>query len=170
MTGLPMFRPFRVLMASVFLAALPLAALAGGTNVSFGGLKGDPTQPVEVTAESLSVDQATGAASFEGGVKVVQGAMVLTADQVTVTYGADQKKIASLRATGHVVLQNGTESASAQRADYTIDTGVVVLTGAVQLSQGQATITGATLTVNLTTGTGRMDGGVTTTFVPAGNN
>ena len=58
-------------------------------------------------------------------------------------------------------------AAWAAPAVYTVDSGTIVLTGNVLLTQGQAAIRGGELTVDLRSGTGRMSGGVTTTFVPA---
>ena len=48
-------------------------------------------------------------------------------------------------------------------------TGVVEMTGDVLMTQGPAAIKGQKLTIDLKTGTGRMEGGVTTTFTPGGN-
>lgn len=158
------------LLALIACASLLLSATvagAEGANVSFGNLKGDPTLPVEVTAESLSVDQGTGSAVFTGNVVVTQGEMKLSADTITVEYGPDKKKIATLHASGNVLLVNATDAAKGDAAVYTIDAGTVVLTGNVLLTQGQAAIRGGELTVDLRTGTGRMSGGVTTTFIPA---
>jgi lipopolysaccharide export system protein LptA len=64
---------------------------------------------------------------------------------------------------------NATDAAEAAAADYTIATGEVVMTGGVLMTQGQAAIKGERLVINLKTGTGRMEGGVTTTFTPGGD-
>lgn len=149
--------------------ALALPAAAQQAEVAFGGIKADTTQPVEVTADSLSVSQDDGAAIFSGNVRVAQGDMVLTAGEVRVEYDAASKAISRLLATGGVVLAAGADAAKAESAVYTIATGEVVLTGSVVLTQGNAALSGNELTVNLTTGTGRMAGRVTTTFVPGGN-
>ncbi len=147
---------------------LPLAGLAQvtGAQVAFGSLKGDPTLPVEVTADQLTVNQASGTAVFVGNVLVDQGTMRLTAAEVQVDYAADGKKIARLHATGGVTLANGGEAAEAQEAVYTIDTGTVVMTGDVLLTQGTSALSGKQLTVDLATGTGVMEGRVQTVFIP----
>ncbi len=144
-------------------------AFAEGTGVAFGGLKADTTLPVEVTADSLSVDQASGQAIFEGNVLVVQGAMRLSAAKIRVEYAADGQKISKLYATGKVMIVNATDAAEAEEAVYTIDSGEVVMTGDVLLTQGQAAIRGQTLVIDLKSGTGKMAGGVTTTFLPGKN-
>lgn len=154
------------LMAGLLLA--PLAAGAQTAVLDFGGLRADPTLPVEVTSESFTIDQADHSANFAGGVRVVQGEMVLTADAVRILYAEDGTTMASLEATGGVVLTAGADSATAERALYVIASAEVTLDGGVTLTQGAARLTGARLWVNLAEGTGRMEGGVTTTFTPGG--
>lgn len=161
-------RFFPALLAlALGLASAP--AMAQGTEVSFGGLKADTGLPVEVTAESLSVNQADGTAIFAGEVLVKQGEMRLQAGEVKVEYDATGKAIDRLHATGGVLLVNATDAAEAAEAVYTIASGEVVMTGGVLMTQGATAIKGDTLHINLKTGTGRMEGGVTTTFMPGGN-
>jgi lipopolysaccharide export system protein LptA len=150
--------------------ALPTgAALAQGTTVAFGGLKADTRLPVEVTAENLTVNQTDGTAIFTGDVVVTQGEMRMQASEIRVEYDATGKAIARLLATGGVIVVNATDAAEAAAADYTIATGEVVMTGGVLMTQGQAAIKGERLVINLKTGPGRMEGGVTTTFTPGGD-
>lgn len=136
-------------------------------TVAFGGLKQDTTLPVDIGADQLAVNNADGTAVFSGNVLVGQGEMRLAAARVEVTYGADGRSIQSLRATGGVTISNLADAAEAQEALYTIDSGVVVLTGDVLLTQGQSALSGQKLTLDLKTGTGVMEGRVETTFVPA---
>lgn len=157
----------RALLLSVILAAS--AAQAQQATIAFGDLQQDTTLPVQVTADQLAVNNADGSAVFSGNVAVTQGEMTLAAAEVSVTYGADQSEIDQLVASGGVTITNLADKASAAEAVYTIDTGVIVLTGNVQLAQGGSTMQGQKLTINLKDGTGIMEGRVTTTFVPGGN-
>jgi lipopolysaccharide export system protein LptA len=161
------FRTFVVVMA-VLLGAV--AAAAEGTNVAFGTIKADPTLPVEVTADNLDVDQADGSAEFTGNVLIVQGEMRLSAKRVLVIYNQTQSGIQRLEATGNVVLVNGPAAAEANRADYTIDSGVIVMSGNVLLTQGANALTSDKMTVHLTNGTARMAGRVKTILNTDGNN
>ena len=161
------------LRPTAFLVAATLALLAGHgaeaqSSVAFGGLKADPTLPVEVTSERFSVDTAHGSAVFDGNVVVGQGEMRLAAAEVRVVYATDKKTIKTLVASGGVTLTNAAESAEAKDAVYTIDTGVVVMTGDVLLTQGASTMAADKLTINLTSGTGVLEGSVKTTFAPGG--
>ncbi|MFZ1468983.1 MAG: LptA/OstA family protein [Paracoccaceae bacterium] len=163
---------------AIFKSALALTALccALGTpaaaqeaKIAFGGLAQDTTLPVEVQADTLSVNNADGTAVFDGNVLVGQGKMRLAAGRVTVEYGKDGKSIARLHATGGVTIANLADAAEAAEALYTIDSGTIVLTGDVLLTQGASALSGKKLTINLKTGTGVMEGRVATTFVPDGN-
>lgn len=154
---------FRALMILACLAA-PAAAQEAG--VRFGGIKQDPSAPVEVTSETLTVDQNDGSAIFTGNVVVVQGDMRLNAKRVRVEYGQDGEGIEKVFASEDVLLVTPTDAAESDDAVYTIATGDVVMTNNVILTQGASVITGNKLTANLTSGTGLMTGNVKTVFKP----
>jgi len=162
-----MFHSLRALSLACALGLLPLAASAQAATVAFGGLKQDTTLPVEIASDQLTVNQADGRAIFTGNVLAAQGDMRLSAAVVEVEYSADGKGIARLHASGGVTLASLSEAAEAQDAVYTIASGVVVMTGDVLLTQGASAISGQKLVVDLTTGTGTMEGRVQTVFVPA---
>ena len=81
----------------ILLVALLLPGPASAQNqVAFGGLKADTTLPVEVTADSLAVNQSDGTATFAGNVTIIQGDMRLKAGTVAGVYkAADRKRIGS---------------------------------------------------------------------------
>lgn len=167
-------------IVSRFAAAAALALLliggmahAQGASVAFGGLKHDASLPVEITADELSVDQATGSAVFSGNVVAGQGEMRLSASRVQVQYATENGeatgRIDQLIATGSVTLVNGAEAAEAEKAVYSVDAANIVMTGNVILTQGVNALSGEKLTVDLNTGSGRMSGRVRTIFRTGGN-
>lgn len=160
---------FRPLLLSLFCALAPTLGAAQQASVNFGGLKQDTTLPVEVKADSLAVNQADGSATFTGNVLVGQGAMRLSAASVRVEYGAGGTSIQKLHASGGVTLASAKDAAEAREAVYTIATGQVVMSGDVLLTQGASAMSGQRLVIDLKAGTGRMEGGVSTIFVPGGN-
>lgn len=164
-----MTKVFPTLALIALLSAPPTALAAQEAKVAFGGLKQDTSLPVQVEADSLSVDNAKGTAVFAGNVSVVQGEMRMAAAQVTVEYGTDGKSIQRLHATGGVTIANLADAAEAREALYTIDSGTIVMTGDVLLTQGGSALSGQKLTIHLKDGTGVMEGRVSTTFVPGGN-
>jgi lipopolysaccharide transport protein LptA len=149
------------------------AALAGGprspcraeAKVAFGGLSRTVRLPVEVQADTLSVNQGRRHRVFSGNVLVGQGEMRLRPATVEVEYGEDGE-IARLHADRRRHLRQPSRCGRGAEAVYTIDTGVLVLTGDVLLTQGASALIGQKLTINLKDGTGVMEGRVSTVFVP----
>lgn len=160
------------LHAAILCLPLVLGAVqaqAQGANVAFGSIKADPSLPVEVTADSLDVNQSDGTAEFIGSVLVGQGDMRLSAERVLVIYNQEASGIERLEATGDVVLVSGPDAAEADRAEYSIDSGVIVMTGDVLLTQGNNALTSEKMIVNLVTGTAQMTGRVKTILQPDNN-
>jgi lipopolysaccharide export system protein LptA len=149
--------------------SLVAASAEAQQEIAFGDLNQDTTLPVQVTADQLAVNNADGTAIFSGNVVVTQGEMKLAAAEVKVTYGSEQNDIETLAASGGVTVTNLGDAAEAREALYTIDSGMIVLTGEVLLTQGPSAMAGQKLTINLKDGTGVMEGRVTTTFQPGGN-
>lgn len=144
--------------ASLFLADSAFAQ----TSVALGGLSVDTSAAIEVSADSLSIDQDTSTAIFDGNVIIGQGDLRITAGQVEVIYGEDTSQIARLLASNGVTFVTTTEAAEAQQADYDITTGLLVLTGEVLLTQGASAISAGRIVINVTDGTALMDGRVRT--------
>tara|TARA_R110000787_G_scaffold25155_1_gene70779 strand:+ start:959 stop:1462 length:504 start_codon:yes stop_codon:yes gene_type:complete len=160
----------RFLLLPLFLAAQTVPALAQGASVAFGTIRQDTSQPVEVTADNLSVDQSTGTAIFTGNVLIGQGEMRLSAARVLVVYRAENKGIARLEATGGVTLVSGPDAAESERADYNIDDGTIVMSGNVLLAQGASALSADRMSVRLSDGTAQMSGRVKTILQTGGNN
>jgi lipopolysaccharide export system protein LptA len=164
-----MYPALRALMLAASLGpitfGMTLPALAQ-TTISLTGLQQDTSLPVEVEADSLSVDQASEVAIFTGNVRITQGEMTITASEAQVDYLAGGGGIERLRLKGRVLFTSPTDAAESDDAVYTIATGEVVMTGDVLLTQGTSTIAGSRLVYNLDAGTGTMEGRVQTVFVP----
>jgi lipopolysaccharide export system protein LptA len=141
----------------------PLAVQAQ-TNIALGGISADPSAPVEVTADSLNVDQDSRSAVFAGNVVIGQGEMRISAAEVKVIYSDETGDIAQLLASGGVTFVTATEAAEAQTADYNLTTGLLTLSGEVLLTQGASALSADSMVVNLTDGTATMQGRVRTVF------
>ena len=165
---------FESLAVVLMCLALPMDALAQAASIALGSKGFDGSQQVEVTADSLSIDQSTGKAVFDGNVLVVQGTVRMSAGNVEVTYSMDQNGapsgVASLKATGGVTFVTKSEAVEAREAVYSVESSVVTMSGDVLLTQGESAIAGDRLVVNLTQGTGQMEGRVRTVFNPGGGN
>lgn len=165
-----MSRAFGCLLALLISAG---SAIAQGADIAFGTSDFDVSQPVEVQADSLSVDQASGQARFSGNVLVVQGDVRMSADDVLIVYSLDEggspAGIAELRATGGVTFVTPTDAAEAREAVYAVESGTVTLAGDVLLTQGPNAISGERLVVDLDAGSGRMEGRVRTVIGGGGD-
>lgn len=155
------------LCASLFLVTTGI--VVAQTNVNLGAITVDTAAAIEVTADSLSVDQETGQAVFDGNVVIGQGELRLTASRVEVVYGTDTSEIARLIASGDVTFVTAEEAAEAMQADYDVISGILILTGDVLLTQGASAISAEKMTINVTDGTATMDGRVRT-VLQQGNN
>ncbi len=161
-----MIRKLAIGMAFVLALAAPSLAQ---TNVDLGGLTVDNTAPIEVTADSLTIDQDTGRAIFDGNVIVAQGDMRVSAGKVEVVYGTDTSEIAQLIASGGVTFVTATEAAEAAQATYDIESGLLTLEGDVLLTQGASAISAGRMVINVTNGAATMDGRVRTVLQQGDN-
>jgi len=160
----------RLSILIALLALFTTGAVAQGTQVPFGGLQQDTTLPVEIAADQLQINQNDGTILFTGNVIVSQGEMRLTAAKVLAEYsggdGSATGKITKIIATGGVTLVNGTEAAEAEKAEYTIDDGIIIMTGKVVLTQGQNALAAERMVVDLKKGIANMQGRVRTIIQP----
>ena len=162
-----MIRPGLLMPMILSLALAAAPALA--QNTGFGTAQ-DTKLPVEVTSEQLSVDQKTGVATFTGKVVIVQGQMRLAADRVTVTYAqGDKRRISAMHAEGNVTMVSGEDAAESRAADYDVESGNVVLTGDVLMTQTGNVVAGEKVVVNLATGTAQASGRVRSVLQPGTN-
>lgn len=165
----------RSLFKWLFIATvmLPVSVAAQGAQIAFGGLSYDGSEPVEVTADTLRVDQDGGTAVFSGSVVVIQGELRLAAEEVKVEYETNdsggQGDIDQMVATGDVVLTSGEDAAEGQSAVYRVSDGTITMTGDVLLTQGPSTLAGQKLVLDLEAGTGTMEGRVRTILQTGGN-
>lgn len=153
---------FKTFVFSIPLVFGATGLLAQGTQVAFGTIQENSGLPVEVTADSLAVDQNAGTALFTDNVIIIQGEMRLSADNVLVIYDTSVQTIDRIEATGNVVLISGPDAAESERADYNVDDGTIVMTGNVLVAQGPSAITADTMTVQISDGTAQMSGRVKT--------
>ncbi len=171
--------------AGRFIAALTAAALAAaamGPARAEIGAGYDTSLPIEITADSLELQQEAQIAVFRGNVDAVQGELNLRADQLIVHYrtnSENQNSIRLIEANGNVFLSSPTEMAQGEQGVYDIDADTILLTGAVVLIRGENIIRGDRLEMDLATGQSRVlsagvesggEGRVKALFVPNSDN
>ena len=154
-----MFNKF-VHMAFFFIVVA--AGVAAQTNVNLGGIVVDQNAAVEVTADSLEVDQLTGKAIFSGNVVVLQGDLRLAAATIEVIYVEATGDISRLIASGDVTFVTATEAAEAENAVYDLTSSNLTMTGDVLLTQGNSAIAAQKMVIDTVTGSAIMEGRVRT--------
>lgn len=160
-----MLNVLKVIAATALLATPAIAQ----TNINLGGVRADTSAPVEVTADTLNVDQDTGTAVFDGNVLIGQGTLRLSASRVEVIYNETSGEISRLNASGGVTFVTETEAAEAASAVYDLAGGTLTLSGDVLLTQGPSAISAGQMIINLSTGSAQMSGRVRT-VLQQGNN
>ncbi|MEZ5935116.1 MAG: LptA/OstA family protein [Alphaproteobacteria bacterium] len=158
-------------------AFLSLPALAPGlpfalTPALGQSLDHDSSLPIEISADSLEVEQEQQVATFAGNVDAVQGDLVLSADRLRVHYEGENRSIglsagqgSSIRridADGHVIITSPEETAEGDHGTYDVPAKLVTLEGTVVLTRGANVIRGERLEMDLVSGKSRMIGAATT--------
>jgi lipopolysaccharide export system protein LptA len=128
-------------------------------------------EPVNVTADSFTVDQNNNNATFTGNVVITRTGLKLWGDKVVVVYGSGgPSDIDSLTATGKVRIQTTSQEATGGKATFNPDTMILRLTENVVVSNAQGKVSGPELTINLATNQSVFKGGegarVTGVFTP----
>ncbi len=146
------------LLVAALLLALPLFALAqeGAPAAGGSGLGAhDTSQPIEITADRLTVQQAEGRATFEGNVVAEQGEMALSAAKVVVFYelgeneATPQQAIRRIEVEGDVRITTPTETATGDEGYYDVAGGEIVLRGNVVLTREANVIRGDRLQIDV---------------------
>lgn len=159
-------RQLNMCLLAVTLILNTAPVLAQGTGIALSPIKIDASQPVEITADNLTVEQNSNSATFEGNARAVQGNLIFSAQKILVLYNAAQSAIERIEATKDVMFTNGSEIAEAQNGTYNVGSSTVNLAGDVVLVQGSNAISGDALKLDLKSNRGTMSGNVKSVFVP----
>lgn len=151
------------LLAGVLLGAMG-NSIASAQSALTGGAY-DTSQPLEIAADSLEIQQENQLAVFEGNVDVKQGEIRMRADKLIVYY-ADKNtasdggpaNIKKIDAIGNVFLSSPRETAEGETGTYDVSNKQVDLRGNVVLTQGKNVLRGDKMTLNMVTGKSRVEG------------
>jgi lipopolysaccharide export system protein LptA len=133
---------------------------------SKGTLKFDSTQPLEITSSDLVLEQSIGHATFTGDVIAKQGDLILTATKVLVMENGEMTgEMKRLLASGGVTIINALQAAEATEVVYDVAKDTIIMVGNVLVTEGASATSGNKLTINLTTGSRRMEGNVRTIII-----
>lgn len=143
---------FSVLLTFILIA--PYNSFAqDGTNPF-----GSSSDPIEITADNLTIKRANEIAVFSGNVEAIQGEVNLRSDVMTVYYRnkkageTGQNSISKIDVDGNVFLTNPNETAQGSKGIYDVDNQQITLTGSVVLTQKDNVVKGSKLVYDMTTG------------------
>ena len=159
----------RILPLSVLALPLVLVASGGATAQQ----RHNSSAPIDVSADSLELQDRANRALLSGGVVIRQAEMTLNASRVTVAYTGQMvdgsPQVSRLDASGGVIVTRPDQKARSNFAVYDLNRRVITMIGAVRLDQGGNTLNGGRLSINLDTGRATIDGsGVGKTTSPDG--
>lgn len=147
-----------------------LAAIAV-TLLTLFALPAAAAEPVNVSADDFTIDQASNNAIFAGNVVITRTGLTLWADKVVVIYGSGgESDIDSLTASGNVRIKTDNQDATGAEATFNPDTQILRLSGDVTVVNAQGKLNGPELTIDLATNKsvfkGNKGGRVTGVFTP----
>ena len=151
-----------------------------GAAPSVLSVGGSSDAPVDVWAQTLTIDDMAGTATLSGGVTAQQGETVMQAPEINIVYetpseakssgerpaipavapggSAVQSQLKRLEARGGMRLTAGPgRRILAERADFDAVADKAVLTGSVEVAQDRNIMRGSRLTIDRNGGTARLD-------------
>ncbi len=161
-------RAFRVFLAAFAAASLQAAAPWAGPG-GLGDARAEERRavrpeelgkgPIDITADHLSADSAKDSVTFEGNVVVTQDDVTLHADRVYAEYSRGARAIEKITAEGHVRVSHAGREARADRAVFYSVEQKIVLSGGADLTYGENTLKGETMTLYLRENRSEVTGG-----------
>lgn len=141
---------------------------------SFSGFSNNSNEPIDIEANSLAVDDVAKTAIFKGNVKAIQGRFIMTSLELHIKYKGDpqsqtsQSNISSIDAVGNVkIISDNNQTATSEWVKFEVNKNLITIGGNVILRQGDNTLTGNKLTIDLVSGRSRFEKGrVKGVFVP----
>jgi len=156
-------------VAAVVIAAGLLAPVSGAwaqaTESRMSGLALSGDEPIQIESDLLKINEETSQATFTGNVKVVQGDTTLQAGEMIVNYTNDGGSVSSgsadireIELYKKVLIQSGTQTATADAGNFNMADEVLVLTGEkVVLTDADNVFIGCKLTVQMKNGQAKLD-------------
>ncbi|NQZ33185.1 MAG: lipopolysaccharide transport periplasmic protein LptA [Oceanospirillaceae bacterium] len=125
---------------SLLSKALICLAMCSSSALSYA-LPSDQNQPIDVTADTATINDTTGVTTLTGKVKIIQGSMLITADKLTV-HRNKNGDISTMVATGkpaHFTQQQKANEphskAWGQKMVYLVSDQTVTITGNAKVQQ-----------------------------------
>jgi lipopolysaccharide export system protein LptA len=146
-------------MRATTIAALIGVIAAGAAWGADSGLS-DPNAPIEVSADRSDADQNTDTLIYSGNVVVRQGDVRLRANTVRILAAGGKRpnQVDRIYASGHVVVDAPSGTATGDNGVYDVRPRIITLTGRVVLTRNQDVMRGDKLIVDLISGVAKLGG------------
>src|SRR5882724_2595575 len=170
-----------LVLATAFCAAQAAAQKNQGPQNALQGFSQNRDQPVRIQAASLEVREKDKQATFTGDVHVFNGDTELRCKSLVVFYDEDtsggknmkaadpgpggERSIKRIEAKGSVIVTQKDQNATGDAAIFNMKENIVTLTGNVVVTRASDVLRGPRLTVDLTNGVSKMDGGRVDAFI-----
>jgi lipopolysaccharide export system protein LptA len=102
--------------------------------------------PIDITSDTVEMDQKQNTATFKGNVVAKQEDVTLYANTLVVVYDPDTKKLKEIIATGNVKVVQLDRRATGQKVTFDQDENKVVLDGDAVIREGANVIRGERIT------------------------
>lgn len=127
----------------------------------------DGKAPIEITSDTLEVDQEAGTATFTGNVVAIQKDINLKSQKMIVHYTKSDEKgpqdgsnsISKIEVIEKVFLSTPQEAAQGDRGLYDVVSDTIHLSGNVVLKKDKNIVRGTALVYNMKTGKSRISSG-----------
>jgi lipopolysaccharide export system protein LptA len=165
--------------AATLVGAAPLQAQpASGPPNALQGFSQNRDKPIKINSATLEVRDKDKVATFSGDVHLVQGDTTLRSKTLVVFYDDEaaaksekapaaataaqpKQQIRRVEAKGGVIVTQKDQTATGDNGVFDMRANTVTLLGNVVISQCQNVVRGDRLTVDMTTGVSRVEGGKT---------
>ncbi len=159
-------RLYKVLFSLFFICIIDFSFLFAESSAAVGAAEADK---IQVSADSLDINNEDNYAEFIGSVKAVHKDMTIDSDRLKVYYdkksensGAsaqDEGSIKKIIAEGNVIIVSDGRTANSQKAVYMTKNGMLILTGKdARITNEQNYITGSKIIFNRSSGNVKVFG------------
>ncbi len=144
----------------LMLAALVIPSIASA-QVDIGEMiKPEKGQPIDIKSDSMVIKNNENMAIFTDNVRVQQGKMNMRSDKLLLYTQHNEKtgktSFKRIEATGNVDFKTQDKSVLADKAEYDVPSGLLVLTGNVRLKDADASLQGKIFRYNVNTGSSEI--------------
>ncbi|MFV2081620.1 MAG: LptA/OstA family protein [bacterium] len=122
---------------------------------------------LKIQSESMVIDESSGNIKFSGNVMLKKDSITINSDDMTLfSSESEPDSIARVVALGNVVLKKEDDSIYSERAEFDFENSRIILTGKTRFERGTESISASRIVYNLDTGIASFTGSVDAVISP----